>query len=233
MELNTDYESSLINKSYWEEFYDNELDTYKEVGYRGEEWFEEYIDSIINWIKEIQDDKKDYRILDIGCGNGLFLIKLLKYIDFKDAVGIDYIPSAIELAKKITIEENLSEKISFYSIDLISGKFVGNNELDIKKENDDIVDMGKFDIIVDKGTFDIFIMKNERELYKQSIKRYLRNGSIIFITSCNSTPNELIEVFEDNINFFKLSDLPHKSYSYNGIEGQALASVAFKYVVKN
>ncbi|KAH8741318.1 hypothetical protein FG386_000225 [Cryptosporidium ryanae] len=221
-----EYKSELVNRSYWEEFYENELGSYKDVGYRGEEWFEEYIDSIVDWIDEIlleYPTKK--RILDVGCGNGMFLISIFKSMDnFESGVGIDYVPSAIELAKKIVEEESLSEQISLFSIDLVSGK-------DVLDENAIVqVDLGKFEVIVDKGTYDVFVMKNEVNIYKESIVRYLKKGSILFITSCNSTPYELTDSFDDHVNFVKISDLPHKSYSYNGTQGQVLASVAFKCI---
>ncbi|OII75487.1 methylase [Cryptosporidium ubiquitum] len=226
MGLDNIYKSKLINKSYWEEFYENELKSYNEVGFRGEEWFGDYINPIVGWIVETGYDVASKRILDIGCGNGLFLIELIRNINFSSAVGIDYIPSAIELAKKIVKEEGFSSKISLYPVDLVSGK-------DVSKQSDDekILDLGKFEIVVDKGTYDIFVMKNERHVYKDSVSRYLKNGSILFISSCNSTPEELCNVFEDHVHFEKVSELKHKSYSYNGKEGQVLASVAFRYIM--
>lgn len=225
MDLDNTYKSKLVDKSYWEEFYENELESYNDVGYRGEEWFEDYIDAIVDWVMETGCEVESGRVLDIGCGNGLFLIDLMRNINFSSAVGIDYIPSAIKLAKKIVKEEELSDKISLYSVDLVSGKDVS------KENNQNVLDLGKFEIVVDKGTYDIFVMKNEKHIYKDSVSRYLKNGSILFISSCNSTPEELSSVFEDHINFEKVSELPHKSYSYNGIEGQVLASVAFKYIM--
>ncbi|EAK87580.1 conserved methylase [Cryptosporidium parvum Iowa II] len=225
MESDSTYKSKLINKNYWEEFYENELDSYNDVGYRGEEWFEDYIDAIVDWVMETGCEVQSGRVLDIGCGNGLFLIDLIRNINFSSAVGIDYIPSAIELAKKIVQEEELSDKISLYPVDLVSGKDVSKNN-----DNEQILELGKFEVVVDKGTYDIFVMKDEKHIYKDSVSRYLKNGSILFISSCNSTPEELCSVFDDQTNFEKLSELPHKSYSYNGIEGQVLASVAFKYI---
>ncbi|KAH8582962.1 conserved methylase [Cryptosporidium sp. chipmunk genotype I] len=225
MESDNIYKSKLINKSYWEEFYENELHSYNDVGYRGEEWFEDYIDAIVDWIMENGSEAQSGRVLDIGCGNGLFLIDLIRKISFSSAVGIDYIPSAIELAKKIVREEELSDKISLYPVDLVSGKKVLK-----QSDNEETLELGKFEVVVDKGTYDIFVMKDEQHIYKNSVSRYLKNGSTLFISSCNSTPEELCSVFDDQINFEKVSELPHKSYNYNGIEGQVLASVAFKYI---
>lgn len=225
MESDNEYRSKLTNREYWEEFYENELESYNDVGYRGEEWFEDYIESIVDWIMKTGCDAESGRILDVGCGNGLFLIDLIRSINFGSAVGVDYIPSAIELAEKIVREEGLSDKISLYSVDLVTGRDVSKQ--DTTRE---VVDLGKFQVVVDKGTYDIFVMKNKTNIYKESISRYLENGSILFISSCNSTPEELSRVFDDKVNFEKISELPHKSYSYNGIEGQVLASVAFKFI---
>ncbi|KAK6590310.1 hypothetical protein RS030_162457 [Cryptosporidium xiaoi] len=226
MDSCVEYKSKLVNRNYWEEFYENELKSYKDVGYRGEQWFEEYIDSIIDWIGEtLSNYPTKGKILDVGCGNCMFLIEIFRNVDnFESGVGIDYVPSAIDLARKIVKEENLSDQISPFPIDLVSGKEIsGENETNQ-------IDLGKFEVVVDKGTYDVFVMKDEVNIYKESIARYLKKESILFITSCNSTPEELTNAFDDRVNFVKISDLPHKSYSYNGIQGQVLASVAFKYI---
>ncbi|KAJ1610038.1 conserved methylase [Cryptosporidium canis] len=224
MESESAYRSKLTNKSYWNEFYENELESYNDVGYRGEEWFEDYIEAILDWIMEAGCGEEPGRVLDVGCGNGLFLIDLMKSANFASAVGIDYIPSAIELAEKIVKEEGLSDKISLHPIDLVTGRNVS------KSNEKEVVNLGKFEIVIDKGTYDIFVMKDETNIYKESVSRYLKNGSILFISSCNSTPEELCTVFDDKVCFERVSELPHKSYSYNGVEGQVLASVAFKYI---
>ncbi|KAL7066131.1 hypothetical protein ACR3K2_34150 [Cryptosporidium serpentis] len=220
-------QSILTQKHYWDEFYQDELKSYNDLGIRGEEWFDIYIESIIQWIKSIESINSKSLLLDIGCGNGIFLIDLVRAINLEKAVGIDYIPSAIKLAKKIVNEEQLSSKIELYPIDLLSGYLVSN---EINFKNKEIYkDIGTFDVIVDKGTYDVFVMKNETIKYRQSILRYLKSESILIITSCNSTPDELIEEFISNSKFTVLSNLRHKTFSYSGSQGQVLASVAFKY----
>ncbi|KHJ85676.1 hypothetical protein OESDEN_14592, partial [Oesophagostomum dentatum] len=51
-------------------------------------------------------------ILDLGCGNGSVLRRLRKH-GFSRLTGVDYCPAAIELARRISEEENRDVEIKF------------------------------------------------------------------------------------------------------------------------
>lgn len=72
-------QSNLTRQEYWETFYSKELEVFEECGNQGEEWFESETDALTTWIRRlpgIQPDKT--KVLDIGCGNGLFLLRLAR-----------------------------------------------------------------------------------------------------------------------------------------------------------
>ena len=83
------------------------------------------IDEIINFFKN-----KKVSILDIGTGCGCILLSLLKELSFARGVGIDISKKAIKVAKKNSINFNLSCRSKFKVFDL--------NKYNI----------GKYDIIV-------------------------------------------------------------------------------------
>ena len=55
--------------------------------------------------------EKNKKILDIGCGNGIFLERLSKKIKFKSALGIDYSNEMISEAKKRNLKRTKFEVI--------------------------------------------------------------------------------------------------------------------------
>lgn len=79
------------------------------------------------------------------------------------------------------------------------------NHVDIKYEVVDVLDKEqfnsvKFDIALDKGTYDAIALNpdnpmEKRMLYKDFVRRVLKENGIFIITSCNWTYVELVNFF--------------------------------------
>ncbi|XP_067373973.1 EEF1A lysine methyltransferase 2 isoform X2 [Channa argus] len=68
--------SKLGTKEYWEDAYQKELETFKDIGDVGEIWFgEESMSRVLRWMDKAKIPE-DAAILDIGTGNGAFLVEL-------------------------------------------------------------------------------------------------------------------------------------------------------------
>lgn len=101
---------------------------------------------------------------------------------------------------------------------------------------------GRFDIIHDKGTFDVFFMRNDSVLYIESIcKHFVKDRSLVCVTSCNATESELVDCFVNHVplnpilwshqfKFECVSKLPHRSFVFGGVSGQSVSTVAFRAI---
>ncbi|KAK7901185.1 hypothetical protein WMY93_017954 [Mugilogobius chulae] len=128
--------SKLGTKEYWDEAYEKELETFKDIGDVGEIWFgEESMTRVINWMKKTKIPE-DASILDIGTGNGVFLVSLAEH-GFKRLTGIDYSGTSVELARNILLAEGQTD-VTLKEVDFLSCQ----GELE------------SFDLCIDKGTFD-------------------------------------------------------------------------------
>ncbi|XP_049710763.1 EEF1A lysine methyltransferase 2 isoform X3 [Elephas maximus indicus] len=73
--------SALGTREHWDAVYQRELQTFQEYGDAGEIWFgEESMNRLIRWMEK-QKIPLDASILDIGTGNGVFLVELLKTME--------------------------------------------------------------------------------------------------------------------------------------------------------
>lgn len=134
-------------------------------------------------------------IIDLGCGNGVTCIHLASQ-GFSDVTGVDYSPDAIKLARKIAEKHGLQSHIEFEVCDIL----------------DDAVDAGtspahcrKFDVVFDKGTYDAISLDPEgarvlREKYIHNVSRMLNDESLLAITSCNWTKEEILRHFSKRKN---------------------------------
>nr|XP_044605037.1 EEF1A lysine methyltransferase 2 isoform X2 [Equus asinus] len=99
--------SALGTREHWDAVYERELQTFQECGDTGEIWFgEESMNRLIRWMQK-HKIPLDASLLDIGTGNGVFLVELAK-LGFSNITGIDYSPSAIQLSGSIIEKEGLS-----------------------------------------------------------------------------------------------------------------------------
>ncbi|XP_054975511.1 EEF1A lysine methyltransferase 2 isoform X2 [Sorex araneus] len=99
--------SALGTREHWDSVYERELETFQEYGDCGEIWFgEESMHRLIRWMQKAKIPL-DAAVLDIGTGNGVFLVELAK-CGFSNITGIDYSPSAIRLSGRVIEKEGLA-----------------------------------------------------------------------------------------------------------------------------
>lgn len=131
------------------------------------------------------DIGKDDKIIDLGCGNGWTLVQLAKR-GFKNLLGIDYAPKAVELAKSVINQSGID----------ISGVQV--KVADILDDNHQLD--GDIKLIHDKGTYDAISLSPEaqnekRKKYIVNVHKLLAQNGCLVISSCNWTKDELTEQF--------------------------------------
>lgn len=172
-------------------------------------------------------------------------------VGFKHLYGCDFIPDAIALASQVCKSSFTVEgtEIRLTCFDILSidndddaaGIITQTSNSDECNNKEGSVGeiilssdlpFGQFDLIHDKGTFDLFYMRGDTHLYIESItRRFLHEGSIICVTSCNATEDELIDCFVNyeasSIRFHCISTLPHRSIQFQGLVGQVVSTAAF------
>jgi len=226
----SEFESPLWKKDYWDNFYSQEINQFKNnSSLIGEIWFGKQVQKkILNYINNTYSNNKSLKILDIGCGNAYLLLKLSKLGFAKGLYGMDYSEKSIELAREIISDKSLKypeiSAITLFQDDLKQPK-LENFELGYKN----------FDFIHDKGTFDAFMSSktnNSEEYIKYilSISRRDSINSVFIITSCNFSKPELISFFTQT-NFILQSEIPHKTFTYGGQIGQPVTTLIYKIVI--
>ncbi|KAL5111502.1 EEF1A lysine methyltransferase 2 [Taenia crassiceps] len=188
--------SPLGTKQHWDDHYEKELENFVEFNDTGDIWFGKSSEQRI--IKYLSDcgTPLGSRILDLGSGNGHFCLELVTY-GYASVIGIDYSENAIKLAQKLSSSTQISEKVEFKCLDLLSSESVC----------DFVSQEGVFDVAIDKGTFDAItltpddvnplrISERSRNLYLLNTHHLLRPGGTVVITSCNWTAEELRQEFE-------------------------------------
>jgi len=102
-------------------------------------------------------------ILDVGCGTGENTL-YFQTIGFNDISGIDISASAIELARKKSIERHLRYEVSFYHMGLSSIDSFGCI----------------FDVVFDSGCFHLLSNDDRRE-FKKQLERVLLPGGLFIL----------------------------------------------------
>nr|XP_044997924.1 EEF1A lysine methyltransferase 2 isoform X3 [Jaculus jaculus] len=176
--------SALGTREHWDAVYERELQTFQEYGDTGEIWFgEESMNRLIRWMQK-HKIPLDSSVLDIGTGNGVFLVELAKF-GFSNITGIDYSPSAIQLSGSILKKEGLS-----------------NIKLKVEDFLNPSPELSGFHICIDKGTFDAISLNpdnavEKRRQYVTSLSEVLKIKGFFLITSCNWTKEELLTEFSE------------------------------------
>ncbi|KAL4640957.1 Methyltransferase-like protein 10-like [Arapaima gigas] len=207
--------SQLGTKQYWDDAYQRELETFRDIGDVGEIWFgEESITRVLGWLEK-KRFPMDSAVLDIGTGNGLFLVKLAEH-GFTNLTGIDYSAASIELSKCIL------EKEGIFGVTLKEMDFLRSPE-----------DLRSFDLCIDKGTFDAITLNadsvmDNKACYTTTLRRALRIGGFFVITSCNWTKEQLLHIFSHGFRF--LEELPTPRFQFGGKTGNAVTVLIFERI---
>ncbi|XP_049456410.1 EEF1A lysine methyltransferase 2 [Epinephelus fuscoguttatus] len=207
--------SKLGTKEHWEDAYQKELETFKDIGDVGEIWFgEESMSRVLRWMDKAKIPE-NAAILDIGTGNGAFLVELAKE-GYTNLTGIDYSPASIELSRNVLQMEDVTG-VTLKEMDFLNcrGELKG------------------FDLCIDKGTFDAISLnpdnsKEGKKLYVQILKDALKDQGFFSITSCNWTKEQLLERFSEGFEF--VQELPTPSFQFGGKTGNSVAALIFKRV---
>ncbi|CAG9480520.1 methyltransferase, putative [Plasmodium vivax] len=239
--------SELHKLSYWEEVYQGEKENYEEENIQPEEWFEENCDKIINWVSNHFNDeekKKKVAILDVGCGNGLFLYKL-RQRGFRNLCGFDFSASAIQLAEKLfggSGGGNGEESGGGNHTDSRINR--GEDPTDVYVQVLDIYNIAdqvgehsklkrKYKLINDKGTFDIFFMNDKAKEYFSHVSFFFQADTLFCLTSCNACKEELLTIVG---NFNRTSaksqltlfdEIRYETITFGGVKGQIITTLIF------
>uniref|UniRef100_UPI003AB0A347 EEF1A lysine methyltransferase 2 isoform X1 n=1 Tax=Centroberyx gerrardi TaxID=166262 RepID=UPI003AB0A347 len=205
--------SELGTKEYWDDAYQRELETFKDIGDVGEIWFgEESMDRVLRWMDKAKIPE-NAAILDIGTGNGVLLVELTKH-GYTNLTGIDYSVASVELARGVLQAEDLTD-VTVKEVDFLScsGELKG------------------FDVCIDKGTFDAISLNpdNTNEVkarYVQALKDALKEEGFFAITSCNWTKEQLLHRFSEGFEF--VQELPTPRFQFGGKTGNSVTALIFK-----
>ena len=218
----------------WENLYVRENANFEEnPDDVGEIWFGEHcLRKVVAGICKLPGlNRETARVIDIGCGNAYSLVKLHEK-GFRNLVGTDYAPTAIEHARHVTLAE--CSKVA----DPATGeeKVEGTLELVVDDITDTKLQPHTFDLAFDKGTYDAILLApgDEKERaerlakYRKCLHSLMRlDGDAVYfvITSCNFTKDELIRHFEDT--FVYHSHLEYPVMTFGGAKGSTNATVIF------
>lgn len=170
------------------------------------------------------------RFLDLGTGNGHLLFQLLEDINEEyegdktfEYIGIDYSPDSVEFAKGVAERKHSELKVNFDQVDLLQVNclFLQN----------------KFDILLDKGTLDAIALNQDpladfngkigMDVYASQVEKMMVKGSILLITSCNFTKDELIKIITKDTKLEVWDEINYPSFQFGGVKGSTVVSIAF------
>ncbi|XP_032683728.1 EEF1A lysine methyltransferase 2 isoform X1 [Odontomachus brunneus] len=206
--------SELGTLVFWENAYAQELDNFRDHGDVGEIWFGAGNSrKVVRWIAtKLNLDKENDKIIDVGCGNAMTLVELANE-GFADLTGVDYSQKAVDLARMVLNDNNLSN-VKLEVCDIL------NNTLSCD-----------FKVVHDKGTYDAISLSPDdpaakRQTYVENIHRIISPGGYLVLTSCNWTKEELLRHFT---NHFELeSQLPTDTFQFGGQTGNTITQLVFK-----
>ncbi|KAK6731889.1 hypothetical protein RB195_008005 [Necator americanus] len=212
--------SQLGTKAYWDSRYEVELQNFSECGDEGEIWFGRNAEKrIIDFV--VSNVPTTASILDLGCGNGSVL-RRLRSSGYTQLTGVDYCPAAIELANRISENEQHKTNISFKVVDILSS---GSKD----------AFSNHYDVVLDKGTWDAISLSSDRDArliaYRNAVVAALRTSGQFVIFSCNFTTEELCKFFGDGSALIFHCEIPAShTFSFGGRQGVTSTGVVFRKI---
>ncbi|RSL44188.1 hypothetical protein CEP53_011341 [Fusarium sp. AF-6] len=232
--------SKLGTKEYWDNLYTTEItNNTEDPSDIGTVWFDDSdaeakILEFLEGLLEPEDPDSpalshdNTSFIDLGCGNGSLLFSLREEDWTGRALGVDYSPKSISLARQIATTKE-SENVEFQEWDVIAGPF-------------DTVLNGPqadgWDVVLDKGTFDAISLSDEKDAqgrrlcegYRERVLKLVRRGGIFLVTSCNWTETELRSWFErrDEEGFDVVGRVEYRTFSFGGTKGQTISTLCFR-----
>ncbi|KAK2050477.1 S-adenosylmethionine-dependent methyltransferase [Colletotrichum somersetense] len=232
--------SKLGTREYWANLYTTELtNNASNPDDRGTVWFDDSDaeSKLLTYLEDLTESapfdhsirQSDASFLDLGCGNGSLLFALRDEGWAGRALGVDYAPQSVELARRIAAQRQASSSSPPDQNDEEMADARGGGE---KEEEDDDEEAKEpefqewdvlngpwetvlngaqtqgWDVVLDKGTFDAICLSDEKDArgrricegYRGRALRLVRPGGLLLITSCNWTEEELRAWFEGPAN---------------------------------
>ena len=152
--------------------------------------------------------KPNKKILDVGCGNGIFLDRLRKKIRFKLALGLDYSETMISEAKKRRLKK---------------AKFQVTDMTDQKQIN--FINQ-KFDYIITKRALINLTNFNQQIRVIENLSKLLKKSGRILCCENSSTGLKNINLAREGLKLKKIKVPWHNKY----IENDKLIKFRFKNV---
>ena len=184
-------------------------------------------------------DRETARFLDLGTGNGHMLFALCE--DESDdgshwrgeMVGVDYSPKSVELAKQLLSQRHATSSEEDNGCDFANLKF---EKWDLLSESPGEWLGRGFDAVLDKGTFDaISLMPVDAssphpcQTYREKVANLIKPGSLLLITSCNWTRDELIDwLAPANGSLSLFDEAKYPSFTFGGQTGQSVVTLVFQ-----
>ncbi|GJC95267.1 S-adenosylmethionine-dependentmethyltransferase [Colletotrichum higginsianum IMI 349063] len=260
--------SKLGTKEYWSTLYTTELtNNASNPDDRGTVWFDDSDaeSKLLTYLEDLTESapfdhslrQSDASFLDLGCGNGSLLFALRDEGWAGRALGVDYAPQSVELARRIAAQRQRHPDEE--NEDMADAGAEGEEREDEEEAKEpefrewDVLNglwetvlngaqTQGWDVVLDKGTFDAICLSDEKDArgrricegYRGRALRLVRPGGLLLITSCNWTEEELRAWFEgpanegDTGHFVAVGKVDYPSFTFGGAKGQTISSLCFQ-----
>ena len=173
------------------------------------------------------------RFLDLGTGNGHMLLEMCDDDEggkswSGDMIGVDYSETSVQLARGILAERQEHGSSSSLSIQFEQWNLLSDDPGAWLKDG--------FEVVLDKGTFDAISLmhydaetEHPCETYRRRVTPLIKQGSFLFITSCNWTKDELVNwlaTANSELAFYDQAKYP--TFTFGGSTGQSVVTVIFR-----